>query len=199
MKILLVADRIHKALYDYFQKERWEDIDLILSAGDLRAGYLSFLVTVIRGAPLYYVRGNHDKGYEENPPLGCVDIHGKIINHQELNIMGLEGSRWYGGRGIEYTEGQMKWQLIKMWPRLYFKDKIDIILTHTPPLDLNDGEGDAHKGFKVFRDLIDRLQPRYFIHGHVHLCYGRRSRITEYKKTTIVNAYQYHVLEVQEG
>lgn len=57
MKILLVADKIHKALYDYFEPERWQDIDLIISAGDLSSGYLQFLVTMIKGAPLFYVRG----------------------------------------------------------------------------------------------------------------------------------------------
>ena len=196
MKLLLISDQIHEALYTYFQKERWQDVDLILSAGDLKASYLSFLVTLIEGAPLYYVRGNHDIYYEKEPPLGCIDIHAKIMDYQGLTILGLEGSRWYNGEGIQYREWGMKWNVLKLLPKILFKEKIDIILTHAPPFGLHDGKHIAHKGFKVYNYLLDKLQPRYFIHGHVHLSYERQQRIIKYKNTKIINAFQYHVLEI---
>ena len=43
MKILVLADVESKYLWDYFEKEKLEGIDLILSCGDLKADYLSFL------------------------------------------------------------------------------------------------------------------------------------------------------------
>ncbi len=199
MKILLIADKIHKSLYDYFQEERWSDIDLILSAGDLKAGYLSFLVTLIKGAPLYYVRGNHDSDYKQDPPLGCVNIHAQVINHHGLTILGLEGSPWYGGTGVEYKEWEMKWEVAKNIPQFFWhnwRQDIDIILAHSPPYDLNDGDNRAHKGFHIFRWLIEKLNPDYFIHGHQHLSYGRNERITEYQGTKVINAYKYYVLEI---
>ena len=199
MKLLLISDEIHKTLYDYFREERWQDIDLILSAGDLKASYLSFLVTLIKGAPLYYVRGNHDKDYAKDPPLGCVNIHGKVVDYKGLTILGIEGSRWYGGNGVEYKEWQMKWELLKKAPHLlwtHWRRNIDIILAHSPPYNLNDGDGQAHTGFKVFRTLIEKFDPAYFIHGHQHLNYGRNERITTYKDTKIINAFQYYTLEI---
>ena len=196
MKILLVADEIHKALYDYFDPERWKDIDLILSAGDLKSGYLQFLVTLIRGAPLYYIRGNHDNKYEKDPPLGCEDIHARIVEYKGLRILGLEGSIWYNGSGVQYKEKQMWWKVIKLLPRLKLGQKIDIILTHNPAYGLGDGKGHAHQGFKSFKYLIDTFQPRFFIHGHQHLSYDKRNRIIEYNDTQIINAYEYHVLEI---
>ena len=60
-------------LYDYFDRERYADIDLILSAGDLRPRFLSFLVSMLN-KPCYYVKGNHDTIYSSEPPLGCEDI-----------------------------------------------------------------------------------------------------------------------------
>ena len=54
MHILAVADRRHRALYDYFDQERWRDIDLVISCGDIDATYLSFLVTVIPRPLLYF-------------------------------------------------------------------------------------------------------------------------------------------------
>ncbi len=196
MKILLIADRVHKALYDHFQPDRWQDVDLILSAGDLKPSYLSFLVTLIRGAPLYYVRGNHDDRYEDNPPLGCEDIHARIVNCGGLKMLGLEGSGWYNGQGVQYRERQMRWLVYKMWPRFLLAGPIDLILTHAPPASIADSESHSHRGFKVYDLLIDRLKPRYFIHGHIHLNYGVRDRIQKKGDTTIVNAFEYHVLEI---
>ncbi len=199
MKILMVADKIHKTLYDYFDKERWNDIDLILSAGDLKPKYLSFLVTMVKGAPVLYVRGNHDHDYKINPPLGCENIHGKIIDFQGLTILGLEGSVWYNGKGVQYREWEMWWEYTKVWPQILFKKNIDIILTHNPPFGLHDGTGFAHRGFKVFRYLIDKYEPQYFIHGHQHLSYSKQKRKITYKNTQIINAYEYHILEVNEN
>ena len=62
MNVLVVSDLESKSLWDYFQPEKAEDIDLILSCGDLDPEYLSFLVTMIN-CPLYYVHGNHDERF----------------------------------------------------------------------------------------------------------------------------------------
>ena len=43
MKILVLADVESKYLWDYFEKEKLEGIDLILSCGDLKADYLKCL------------------------------------------------------------------------------------------------------------------------------------------------------------
>ena len=196
MKLLLVSDQVHDALYKHFEKKRWQDIDLILSAGDLPANYLSFLVTMIDGVPLYYVRGNHDDDYQQKPPLGCQNLHGKIVTYRGLTIMGLEGSNWYNGQGIQYRERTMKWRVFKLLPRILFRKKIDIIITHAPPYGCYPVDKPAHKGFKIFRYLIDKLQPAYFIHGHFHLSYGRQKRIIEYNRTKVINAYQYYQLEI---
>ena len=66
MKILCLADEENKAYWDYFRKEKLDDIDLILSCGDLKADYLTFLVTMGH-APLLYIHGNHDEGYRARP------------------------------------------------------------------------------------------------------------------------------------
>ena len=67
MKIMFLADEESKAYWDYFRKESFEGIDLIVSCGDLKASYLSFLTTMVN-VPVLYVHGNHDDKYEKNPP-----------------------------------------------------------------------------------------------------------------------------------
>ena len=55
MKILVLADVESKYLWDYFEKEKLEGIDLILSCGDLKADYLSFLASFSK-VPILYVK-----------------------------------------------------------------------------------------------------------------------------------------------
>ena len=57
MRILAVSDEECPALWDHYRPGRLDGYDLIVSAGDLKADYLSFLVTMAH-APLLYVRGN---------------------------------------------------------------------------------------------------------------------------------------------
>ena len=44
MKILALADEECPALYDYYTPGKLKDYDLIISCGDLKANYLSFIV-----------------------------------------------------------------------------------------------------------------------------------------------------------
>ena len=92
MRILCIADEENKGLWDHFDKGKLKDIDLILSAGDLHSDYLQFLVTMGK-APLLYVHGNHDQGYEKRPPLGCECIEDKVYDFKGLRILGLGGSQ----------------------------------------------------------------------------------------------------------
>ena len=43
MKLLLISDEEDKFLWDYYRPGNLKGIDMILSAGDLKAEYLSFL------------------------------------------------------------------------------------------------------------------------------------------------------------
>lgn len=86
-------------------------------------------------APLYYVRGNHDDNYAQNPPDGGENIHGKVVYFKGLTIIGFEGSMFYHHpSAIQYTERQMRSIWRRMAWRFRFGRKIDIVLTHAPPL-----------------------------------------------------------------
>ena len=78
MKILCVSDEESPFLWDHYVPGRLKDYDLILSAGDLKASYLSFLVTMAR-CPVFYVRGNHDASYDSKPPEGCDCIDDYVV------------------------------------------------------------------------------------------------------------------------
>lgn len=199
MKILVLADEESKYLWDYFEKSKLEGIDLIISCGDLKPQYLSFLATFAK-VPILYVHGNHDGCYEETPPEGCICIDENIYVHEGIRIMGLGGCMQYNGKGFQYTEGEMKFRVFKMLGKLLRHRGIDILVTHAPAYQFNDGEDLPHMGYQVFRTLLDVLKPKYYLHGHVHLTYNwkQQRECTYNDHTTVINGFEKYVFEYED-
>jgi Icc-related predicted phosphoesterase len=173
-------------------------IDLILSCGDLPPEYLVSLVNVFE-VPLYYVRGNHDIRHATGQFAGCENLDRRLVRFKGLNILGLEGSRWYNGGPVQYTENQMKKRIRGLRLSIWWRKGIDIIITHAPPRHIHDAEDLCHRGFRSFRNLIDRYQPSYFIHGHIHAHFeNAQERMTKIQRTRVVNTYGYHLIEVRD-
>lgn len=198
MKILLVSDKESPYYWDYYQPGRLSDIDLIIACGDLKSQYLSFLVTMGR-ARVLYVHGNHDQTYERRPPEGCDCIEDKLVTVNGLRILGLGGCPVYSGGPHQYTESQMIRRIRKLWFRIWRAGGVDIVVTHSPAQGYGDGEDYAHRGFACFLPFLDKYQPKYLVHGHVHLNYGaQRPRMLSRGDTTIINAYERYILEIPD-
>lgn len=198
MKILLISDEEDKYLWDFYQPGRLKGIDLILSAGDLKASYLSFLVTMAN-RPLLYVPGNHDGSYAQQPPEGCQCIDGKLVTVGGLRILGLGGSALYNGGPHQYTEKQMRRRIHRLRLKLALAGGVDIVLTHAPVRGFGDEDNVAHRGFAAFLPLLDKYRPRYLVHGHIHQRYGaNRPRCYQYGETTIINATGRYMLEIPD-
>lgn len=197
MKILLLSDVEDDYLWEYYQPGRLKDYDLMLSAGDLKAEYLRFLVTMGR-CPLLYVHGNHDTQYKGDAPEGCQCIEDKLITVNGLRILGLGGSPRYSAVEHQYTEEQMRRRIRRLTLALYRAGGVDIVLTHAPPRHLGDGEDMAHRGFEAFYTLLEKWQPQYLVHGHVHLNYNcGHGREQQWGQTKIVNAYRRWELDIE--
>ena len=196
MKIMVIGDQESKLLWDYFDRSYLEGIDLILSCGDLKPQYLSFLATFTH-APILYVHGNHDNRYKEVPPDGCICIEDQIYVHKGVRILGLGGSMRYKDGDHQYTEAQMRKRVRKLRWKLKFFKGFDILVTHAPAYQINDGSDLPHRGFEVFRTLMDEYKPKIFVHGHVHMNYGRDfPRLSTYNETQIINAFEKYVFEI---
>lgn len=196
MKILLIADEESKIYWDFFKKEQFEGIDLIISCGDLKPEYLSFLATMT-AVPVLYVRGNHDDKYEKYPPEGCICIENRIYNFNGIRILGLGGSYRYKPGINQYTEVQMTRRVNKMFLKIKRNRGFDILVTHSPAKGVHDGEDMCHRGFQIFNRLIEKYHPKYFVHGHVHMNYGRQfPREDHIGDTCVVNAFERYVIEI---
>ena len=197
MKILALADEESAYLWDYFEKSKLEGIDLIISCGDLNPKYLSFIAT-FTNAPVIYVHGNHDKKYKNIPPEGCICIEDQIYVYKGVRILGLGGSMKYNSDECQYTEREMRKRVRKLRWKLFRSKGFDILVTHAPAYGLNDGDDLPHRGFQVFNTLIEKYNPKYFLHGHVHMRYGRKHvRFDTCKDTKVINAFERCVFEYE--
>jgi Icc-related predicted phosphoesterase len=196
LHVLAISDRRHRALYEYFDRTRWRDIDLVVSAGDLDPGYLAFLVTLIP-APLVYVPGNHDQPYLKHPPEGCDSVDGRVLMVSGAVVAGLGGSAWYNGKDLQYTEKQMAGRVRRLSRRIRRWGRLDILVTHAPPRRIHDQEDRCHRGFASFRDILDAFHPQVLVHGHTHQIYGREDREISVNGTRVINAYEYVRFSVQ--
>ena len=198
MKILAVSDEECAALWDYYVPGRLKEYDLILSCGDLKADYLSFLVTMGR-CPVLYVHGNHDTGYDRYPPEGCDCIDDSIVVYNGIRILGLGGCLRYHPGEYQYTDDQMRHRIRRLRRKLKRLGGVDIVVTHAPPKGVGDRDDPAHWGFEAFQELIEEFKPAYLLHGHVHLSYGAdNTRLRQWGDTQVINVSERYVLELED-
>ena len=198
MKILALSDEECPALWDYYVPGRLDGYDLILACGDLKAEYLSFIVTMAK-CPVLYVPGNHDERYEKKPPLGCDPIDDHFVVYNGVRILGLGGCRRYRPGAHQYTDAQMRRRIRRLWLQLFLYKGVDIVVTHAAPEGLGDGQDPPHFGFESLRRLLDKYHPAYLVHGHVHMNYGQNvPREIEYNGTRVINAYERYVFEIPD-
>lgn len=180
MKILIITDlhswsdeeiNLTKNLYDY---------EICFLLGDINSSYLEILKSIIK-TPIYALNGNHDlNDTVENS--GLENIHGKIINFDELIFTGFQGSfRYKNGPFCMYTQKESL-DICKTIP------KADIFLTHD--IMYNGKKKDSHSGLKGITKYIKKHKPRIHIHGHTHI-----NSIDKFKNTTSIGIYKTAIID----
>jgi len=205
VKILAVSDRVVETIYSSRIRERFDDVDMVLSCGDLPYSYLEYIVSMLN-VPCFFVHGNHDHpeyladGRTLTKPGGWFNLDERTIKIENVLLGGLEGSmRYKPGAPFQYTESEMAYKawrlgLTMLMNRVLHGRYLDILITHAPPFGIHDGEDWPHRGFKALLRLMARFRPRYLLHGHKHI-YGPECRQTRYMDTEIINVYPYRVIE----
>jgi len=221
LKILCISDKIDPLVYSFMIKERFADIDLILSAGDLPLNYLDYIISSLN-KPLYFVFGNHHiddlrhyrkladtplpVAHEETEYMGCGAVHlgTKVVREGSVIVAGLGGSMRYNRGNNQFTDPEMFLEIVKiipglLWNRLAYGRFVDILLTHAPPKGIHDKNDKCHWGFKAFVWFMKIFKPRYLVHGHIHLYDMGEERCTRFESTTVVNAYNHYVIETGDS
>ena len=205
MKVLAISDQVVEGIYSPNIRERFGDVEMVLSCGDLSYSYLEYIVTMLN-LPCFFVHGNHDQpeymadGRVLTKPGGWVNLDGRTVKAKGILLAGLEGSIRYKPRApFQYTEGEMAYKVWCMTPALLMNRVLhgrylDILITHAPPFGIHDGKDLCHRGFKALLGLMARFRPRYLLHGHKHI-YGPGLWQTRYLDTEVVNVYPFRVIE----
>jgi hypothetical protein len=152
MRVLALADRPFHA--DVARLADNYDVDAILTLGDLQPSWLESLDKCCQPKLMTW--------------FGIDNLHlNQICLDSGMTFAGFEGCVSYRRSGIgrvgpSYTQRQAR-KLIRKLPTA------DVLLCHCPPRGVNDDPEDpAHIGFEALRDWVDKYQPRWLLHGHVH-------------------------------
>jgi uncharacterized protein len=190
IRILAVSDEPDPTLDSEGTRQGIGPVDLIVGAGDLEPDYLAFVADAFH-APLRYVRGNHDVGsawvHTERELLPDPMPDGAIIEELGLRLMGFSGSPRYNERGMQLSAAGMWARVLTALPRAKRAGPL-LVVTHAPPRDVNDDDDRAHRGFRAFRWLVDRIGPPLWLHGHTALVRrGIDDRMARHNGTVFYN------------
>ncbi len=215
LRVLVVSDIVNNSFYSSQVKDLAGNVDAIISCGDLPVYYLDYLASSLL-KPLFYVCGNHD--HYNDPDAGDnLSVGAKVSRHyafggtnldsrvEKINSVifaGLEGSILYNYGEHQYTERQMQRKILGLAPALYFNKLttgrfLDVLVAHSPPRGIHDGNDTAHMGFKAFLKFIRRYRPKYLLHGHTHIYDVNYKRIFEYEGTKVINCYNFAILDIK--
>jgi Icc-related predicted phosphoesterase len=207
MKILSVSDIIFQLLYSPQIKNRFSDVDCIISCGDLPYYYLEYIVSML-DTPLFYVRGNHDKVVEheshgfKTAPAGGVNLNGKLVNYHDTLLAGVDGSIRYRAGPFMYSQSEMWLNIFSLVPGLFYNRikygrYLDIFVSHASPWGIHDKQDFAHQGVKSFLWLIHVFKPKYCLHGHIHVYHPDETIISYVGDTQVINTYGFREIVIE--
>lgn len=201
-----MSDAEDERVYTEHLLDNFGEADIVLGCGDLPYEYMEYVVSVMN-RPLLYVHGNHDPnplrtsdGSLKYGPEGCDPLDDRIRRVLGVSFLGLGGSVRYSSRSeYQYTESQMRGRIARLLPallanRLRYGRFVDVVVAHSPPYGIHDGDDPAHVGFRAFLRLMRRFRPRLLLHGHLHVA---RAQTTRYAETQVMGVFPVRMIELE--
>lgn len=208
---LVVADEIAPNLQQHTLRRLRPE--LVLGAGDLPWDYLEWIASSVE-CPVVFVPGNHDPQVQpcrqsrngvctdadgrlvDGPrPLGVIHADQEVVRVAGLRIAGLGGCVRYRPGPHQYSQRQYATRAARLARKARRAGPVDVLLTHAPPRGLGDGEDGPHVGIDALHGLLDRMQPTWHLHGHIHP-YGQTMPDRRVGPTTIRNVIPWRVLDI---
>lgn len=155
---------------------RCDSVDLLISCGDLPDAAIQKAVAHYRPKQVFAVRGNHDTSAPF--PYGITDLHLEIRKVDGIRFGGFGGAWRYKPVGHHLFDQREASALMRHFP------SVDVFIAHNSPSGIHERDRETHQGFEGFRDYIDRVKPRLFIHGHQH-----HDRMSILGGTTILSVF----------
>ncbi len=186
---------------------------LVLSAGDLPWHYLEYVASSV-DVPMVFVPGNHDPEIDrprkrredlftsdgilrDGPrPHGATNADAQVVAAAGLRIAGLGGCVRYKPGPHQYTQREYDGRARRLLRRAKKGGPVDVLLTHAPPLGLGDEDDLPHEGIKALHSVLERLEPTWHLHGHIHP-YGRQLPDRQVGPTTIRNVIPWRMVDIE--
>lgn len=124
-----------------------------------------------------FIAGNHDDCMLD------ATIEGLPENVHYLHDSGItiDGISFYGAPMLaDFVDGEML--MVEHYNRI--PDKVDVLVTHRPPLGILDGIDHLHYGSDTLLERVSVVKPRLHLFGHTHEAKG----ILELHDTCFSNA-----------
>ena len=201
-------------------------VDLVISCGDLAASYLSYLVTVLRVPLLYVAGNHDGRYTMfppegcDNIDGKLVRVGGLLIaglagcyrysaaqDGLQFSALGI-GRRvrrlglavWRAG-GLDVMVSHAAPLRCPFTPRLCPKPAglgLPCIHPEIPghPVICPEATDPCHRGVGAYTRAIGRWKPRFWLHGHNHIEYGRVPRLWWIGPTQVVNGDGHVVLDL---
>ena len=192
IRLLAASDVREPALQFEANRAALEPIDAVIGCGDLDPSWLAFLADAF-GAPLVYVRGNHDRGgdWEENRlvvpdplrPGATTRLAGVAVAGLEWPNVDGDGNRRRPDLAWRHALG-LAWRTFRH--RLGRAEEPLLVISHAPPEGAGDAPDAYHRGFPAYRWLLHRVRPVLWLHGHTTTA-SVPSLETQAGTTTLIN------------
>jgi hypothetical protein len=203
-------------------------VDLAISCGDLRRDYLSYLVTVLRVPLLYVAGNHDYRFRTEPPEgcddidgklvrIGGLRIAG-LAGTLRYNA---------GADQFQYSEWEMRGKVRRLGRAVRRAGGVDMAVSHAAPHRCPfipgpcrmpaglgrdcihpelEGHPDpcpeaidaCHRAVPAFDRALREWKPRWWVHGHNHIEYGRVARLWWIGTTQILNADGHIVLDTEQ-
>jgi Icc-related predicted phosphoesterase len=182
MRILAFSD-LHRDLDQAARLvDRGGEFDVVVGAGDFASQHdgLEETIAALRGisVPTVLVPGNNET--DEALRTACEGWDAATVLHGDGTE--IEGVSFWGlGAGIPVTPWDWSFDLDEpeAAERLDGCPEGAVLVVHSPPQGHVDSMGGGHLGSTAIRDAINERRPRLAVCGHIHDCWGERSRLGE--------------------
>lgn len=179
------------------------ECDLLLIAGDVSFAVKGDLPTKqafligeftqwleqVPAEEIVLVAGNHDQSIEAwglPPGLRCHYLQDDGIELFGLKLWGTPWQPWFNDWAFNAPAHNGELFLASRFALI--PTDTDIVVCHGPPRGYGDHNGepgdDANVGSTAMTDVLERIQPRLVVCGHIHSGYGRY----ELGETEVINA-----------
>jgi Icc-related predicted phosphoesterase len=180
MTLLIISD--DESLLGHLPYAR---ADILISCGDLSDQVIAGAAKRCNCRQILAVKGNHDSSgcFEDS----IIDLHLRVHSIYGISFGGFCGAWKYKPKGnYLFEEAEVECALASFPP-------VNVFVAHNSPRMVHDREDDVHIGFGAFKTYIDRVRPRWFLHGHQHLNIESLVGVTR-----VAGIYGYRFMVIEE-